>query len=259
MNSAAKINLFPCNTREIWLGIFFLLTLGLVYAFQAYYVKPLGLRGLSLLGVTCYAFIGINFDAALLSQNRLVPHLVLLVFWSLVCMVDYLSADARIYKNVGFFLLVNVGSVFILQTFFLVAEKKRLNRSRAAAPVVNPNHFIWNARELFKGLSFFLILSVLYQLPSLVLQPLGLNSTLAALLLILLFLLVLFYLTRWCRNRIIPYLVLACFWLETSIIDRVQSPVGLSDALQSAAITFLITAAFILPMQLRFIFTEQQR
>ncbi|MFI4848991.1 MAG: hypothetical protein ACIAZJ_07845 [Gimesia chilikensis] len=257
MKSATSINLFPCNSREVGLGFLFALALGCVYCYQAYYVNPLGLRGLSLIIVTFLAFVCVNFYATYLIENRLIPYLVLSGFWSLIILSDYLSSNAHIYKAAGIAFLINVGWIFVLQVAFLTTKRKRLSANETQPGTEQAKLFSWNARELLKGFLFFLILNAVYLFQAVIAPAWKYDLLLSAMLLTLVMTLILYYLALLCQNRLMPYLVMACFWLQTVLVSVLRKQEHPESMIQTALTMFLVSAGFILLLQLRFLFTEK--
>ncbi|QDU48425.1 hypothetical protein [Gimesia panareensis] len=259
MKPATPINLFPCNTREVWLGFLFALALGCVYWYQAYYVNPLGWRGLSLIIVTFFAFVGVNFYAAFLIQNRLIPHLVLIVFWSLIILSDYISPDAYYYKSAGVAFLINVGWIFVLQMAFLTTKRRRMRANETQPFTENTKLFPWNTRELLKGFLFFLILNAVYVFQAFIAPAWKFDLLLSIMLLTLVMTLILYYLALVSQNRLMPYLVMACFWTQTVLLSLLGTQEQSERMIQTATTMFLVSACFIFSLQLRFLFTEKYR
>ena len=83
--------------------------------------------------LTLFSFL-LMFLMALRHNNRLVPHIVLICFWSLVVVLDLCYTQARfmdLFQYVGVSFLVTAGFVLLLQLLFLAAARKRLKREKS--------------------------------------------------------------------------------------------------------------------------------
>lgn len=130
MKTTAQCNLFHWTLRELCLAILFFIILSAIYCFMAFGMSHWGMGRIMPTTLLTFLSFLLMFLMALVQKNRLVPHIVLICFWSLVVVLDLCYSQARLtdlihYASVSF--LVTAGFVLLVQLFFITVRKENLH------------------------------------------------------------------------------------------------------------------------------------
>ncbi|QDT91132.1 hypothetical protein [Gimesia algae] len=250
MEPAINLKLFPWTVREFGRGLCF------IFAFSLLYLLPYMLQGWVIsdtvkIVMLTMIYIMITFYLALLCQNRLLPYLILLLFWSIVVIIPLPHSmerllDAFLFVCIEF--VITASFIFILQFRFIAVEKSRLRNEIAGETAAIQRLFPCSVKEIVRGVVFFIILCMLYSFQVFYLRNLGLLRGLA--LSIYLFQLIVLtncFMAILCQNRLIPHLVVASFWAFFALFDYLSPSARLY---QTTGIVFLINVSCIFIMQL---------
>lgn len=250
MEPANKIELFPWNAREFGCGLCFILAFSLLYCFQEFVITGWELDGAVIIVALTMIYILITFYLALLCQNRLIPYLILLLFWSMVVLIYLIDSKRRIpdyYSFVCIEFFISAGFIFVLQLRFIAAEKMRLSSERAEKTATNKSLFPVSTKEIGCGVFFLLILCSIDIFQVFYVRNLGLLRGLAFLIYAFqMFVYMNCFMAILCQNRLIPYLVVTSFWTFFALLDYLSPD---ARQYQTAGIAFLINVGCIFILQ----------
>ncbi len=250
MEPAIKIELFPWTVREFGRGLCFILAFSLLYLLPTYMLQGWVISDTVKIVTTTMIYILITFYLALLCQNRLIPYLILLLFWSIVGIVPLIGSTGGYLDAFQFICIefvITASFIFVLQFRFISVEKSRLHKEFAGKPRENQSLFPCSVKEIGRCVLFLVILCLLYSFQVFYVRNLGLFRGLA--LSIYLFQLIVLtncFMAILCQNRLIPYLVVTSFWTFFALFDYLSPDARLY---QAAGIAFLINVGCIFILQ----------
>ena len=126
-------------------------------------------------------------------------------------------------------------------------------------PTANQSLFPWNAREVWRGLCFFLAFSAIYCFMAFGMHDWGMGRIMPTTLLTLFSFLLMFLMALRHNNRLVPHIVLICFWSLVMVLDLCYTQARFMDLFQYVGVSFLVTAGFVLLLQLLFIAAAKKR